>query len=122
MIFYYRRLLTALHLIKLMKLKTFISAKLISNLKLHAAIEDTKKEKKKKGERMPERCVSGARHSFWIRTENQLASVSSYFCPWADRRSKKPRLQHCKVQVFVCVITDIECVCVLWIVRKRVLV
>ena len=51
MIFYYRRLLTALHLIKLMKLKTFISAKLISNLKLHAAIEDTKKEKKKKRER-----------------------------------------------------------------------
>lgn len=50
MIFYYRRLLTALHLIKLMKLKTFISAKLISNLKPHAAKEDTKKEKKKERE------------------------------------------------------------------------
>lgn len=35
MIFYYRRLLTVLYLIKLMKLKTFIQAKLILNLKLH---------------------------------------------------------------------------------------
>ena len=96
MIFYYGSLLTGLHLIKLMKLKTFIWAKLISILKLHADTEGgCKKNKKPKNKRTKKKRRQRILCKWSVTCSKEVhrkpfPGVSFYCCSWETEKPRDP--------------------------------